>query len=127
MTGVQTCALPIYSLIIDIIKRANQKILIIDNYIDDSIFKMLTKKKKNVEVKIVTSSKSKIQNLDIQKFNKQYPSLKVTYTNQFHDRFIVIDEKELYHCGASIKDLGKRCFAINKIEDREIIEKIIEE
>ena len=116
-----------YSLIIDIIKRANQKILIIDNYIDDSIFKMLTKKKKNVEVKIVTSSKSKIQNLDIQKFNKQYPSLKVTYTNQFHDRFIVIDEKELYHCGASIKDLGKRCFAINKIEDREIIEKIIEE
>lgn len=116
-----------YSLIIDIIKRANQKILIIDNYIDDSIFKMLTKKKKNVEVKIVTSSKSKIQNLDIRKFNKQYPSLKVTYTNQFHDRFIVIDEKELYHCGASIKDLGKKCFAINQIEDRKIIEKIMKE
>ncbi len=114
-----------YSLIIDIIKRANQKILIIDNYIDDTILKMLTKKKKNVEVKIVTSSKSKIQNLDIQKFNKQYPVLKITHTNQFHDRFIVIDEKELYHCGASIKDLGKKCFAINQIEDKKMAERII--
>ncbi|MCI9039759.1 MAG: ORF6N domain-containing protein [Clostridia bacterium] len=114
-----------YSLIIDIIKRANQKILIIDNYIDDSILKMLTKKKKEVEIRIVTSSKSKIQNLDIQKFNKQYPILKINYTNQFHDRFIVIDEKELYHCGASIKDLGKKCFAINQIEDKKVIEKLM--
>ncbi len=114
-----------YSLIIDIIKRANQKILIIDNYIDDSILKMLTKKKKEVEIRIVTSSKSKIQNLDIQKFNKQYPILKINYTNQFHDRFIVIDERELYHCGASIKDLGKKCFAINQIEDKKVIEKLM--
>lgn len=114
-----------YSLIIDIIKRANQKILIIDNYIDDSILKMLTKKKKEVEIRIVTSSRSKIQNLDIQKFNKQYPILKINYTNQFHDRFIVIDEKELYHCGASIKDLGKKCFAINQIEDKKVIEKLM--
>ena len=114
-----------YSLIIDIIKRANQKILIIDNYIDDSILKMLTKKKKEVEIRILTSSRSKIQNLDIQKFNKQYPILKINYTNQFHDRFIVIDEKELYHCGASIKDLGKKCFAINQIEDKKVIEKLM--
>jgi hypothetical protein len=84
-----------YSLIIDIIKRAKNKILIIDNYI-----------------------------LDIQKFNKQYPTLKIAYTNKFHDRFIVIDNKELYHCGASLKDLGKKCFAISKIEDIEYIEKI---
>lgn len=84
-----------YSLIIDIIKRAKNKILIIDNYI-----------------------------LDIQKFNKQYPILKIAYTNKFHDRFIVIDNKELYHCGASLKDLGKKCFAISKIEDIEYIEKI---
>ena len=111
-----------YSLIIDIIKRANKKILIIDNYVDDSVLKMLTKKKNNVEVVILTSNKSNIQNIDIQKFNKEYPILKVAKTNKFHDRFIVIDSKEMYHLGASIKDLGKKCFGINKIEDIEIIE-----
>ena len=114
-----------YSIIIDIIKKANKKILIIDNYVDDSILKMLTKKKSNVEVVILTSNKSNIQNIDIQKFNKEYPILKVAKTNKFHDRFIIIDNKEMYHLGASIKDLGKKCFGINKIEDMKIIEKII--
>ncbi len=114
-----------YSIIIDIIKKANNKILIIDNYIDDSILKMLTKKKKNVEVVILTSNKSNIQNIDIQKFNKEYPILKIAKTNKFHDRFIVIDNKEMYHLGASIKDAGKKCFGINKIDDKEIIEKIV--
>ncbi len=114
-----------YSLIIDIIKKANKKILIIDNYIDDSILKMLAKKKNSVEVVILTSDKSNIENLDVKKFNKEYPILKVAKTNKFHDRFIVIDNKEMYHLGASIKDLGKKCFAINRIEDIEIIEKII--
>lgn len=106
-----------YSLIIDIIKKAKQKILIIDNYIDDSILKMLSKKNKDVEVVILTTPNSNIRKLDIQKFNKQYPVLKLSYTNKFHDRFIVIDNKELYHIGASLKDLGKKCFA-------EYIEKI---
>ena len=114
-----------YSLIIDIIKKANNKILIIDNYIDDNVFKMLTKKKNNVEVVIFTSNHSNIQNIDIQKFNKEYPTLKVAKTNKFHDRFIVLDNTEMYHVGASIKDLGRKCFGINKIEDMEIIEKII--
>ena len=114
-----------YSLIIDIIKKANKKILIIDNYIDDSVLKMLAKKKNNVEVVILTSNKSNIENLDIQKFNKEYHILKVAKTNKFHDRFIVVDNKEMYHLGASIKDMGKKCFGINKIEDIEIIEKII--
>ena len=114
-----------YSLIIDIIKKANKKILIIDNYIDDSILKMLTKKNNNVEVVILTSDKSNIQQIDIQKFNKEYPILKVAKTNKFHDRFIIIDNEEMYHLGASIKDLGKKCFGINKIEDVEIIEKIL--
>ena len=114
-----------YSIIVDIIKKANKKILIIDNYIDDSVLKMLTKKSKNVEAVILTSDKSNIQQIDIQKFNKEYPILKVAKTNKFHDRFIVIDNKEMYHLGASIKDLGKKCFGINKIEDMEIIEKII--
>ena len=88
-----------YSLIIDIIRKAKQKILIIDNYIDDSILKMLSKKNKDVEVVILASQNSNIRKLDIQKFNKQYPVLKLAYTNKFHDRFIIIDNKELYHVG----------------------------
>ena len=87
-----------YSLIIEIIKTAKNKILIIDNYIDDSILKMLQKKNKDVEVVILTSQNSDLTKLDIQKFNKQYPTLKIARTNKFHDRFIVIDNKELYHC-----------------------------
>lgn len=113
-----------YSLIIEIIRTAQEKILIIDNYIDDTILKMLAKKNKNVEVVIVTSEKSNISKLDIQKFNQEYFSLKVVKTNKFHDRFIAIDNKELYHIGASLKDLGKKCFAISKIEDREYLEKM---
>lgn len=114
-----------YSLIIDIIKKANKKILIIDNYIDESVLKMLTKKNKEVEVAILTSDKNKIEKIDIQKFNKEYPILKVAKTNKFHDRFTVIDNKEMYHLGASIKDLGRKCFGINKIEDLDIIERFI--
>ncbi len=104
-----------YSLIVDIIKKAKKKILIINNYIDDSILKMLVKKNKNVAVSILTSEKNNIQNIDIKKFNKEYSTLKVAKTDKFHDRFMIIDNKEMYHLGASIKDLGKKCFAINKI------------
>ncbi len=116
-----------YSLIINIFKKANRTITIIDNYIDDSILKMLTKKNKDVEVLIFTSNKSNIENIDIKKFNKEYPILKISKTNKFHDRFIIIDNKDLYHCGASIKDLGKKCFAINKIEDIGILKKLVNE
>ena len=111
-----------YSLIIDIIKKAKEKILIIDNYIDDSVLKMLTKKSKNVKVTILTSEKSNIEKLDVQKFNKEYPKLEIAKTNNFHDRFILLDDKELYHCGASLKDLGKKCFAISRIEEKKYIE-----
>ena len=110
-----------YSLIVDIIKSAKNRVVIIDNYVDDSILKMLAKKENNVEVVILTSSNTNISKLDVTKFNKQYPTLKVATTNNFHDRFIVIDGTELYHCGASLKDLGKKCFAINKIEDNRFI------
>ena len=99
-----------YSLIIDIIKTAKNKILIIDNYIDDSILKMLSKKNKNVEVIILTSQNSNISKLDINKFNKQYPKLKVAITNKFHDRFIVIDNKELYHSRSIDKRFRKEMF-----------------
>lgn len=93
----------VYSVIIDIIKSAETKILIIDNYVDDSILKMLSKKNENVEVAILTSQNCNLNKLDISKFNKQYPSLKLSYTNKFHDRFIVIDNKELYHIRCIIK------------------------
>ena len=113
-----------YELIIDIVKSAKAKILIIDNYIDDSILKMLQKKNKNVEVTILTSQNSTINKLDVKKFNEQYPILKIAITSKFHDRFIVIDNTDLYHCGASLKDLGRKCFAISKIDDVEYVEKI---
>ena len=86
--------------------------------------KMLSKKNKDVQVVILTSQNCHFIKLDIDKFNKQYPTLKITYTNKFHDRFMIIDEKELYHIGASLKDLGKKCFAISKIEDLEYVEKM---
>ena len=73
----------------------------------------------------LTSNRSNIKNIDIQKFNKQYPTLKVAKTDKFHDRFIILDEKEMYHLGASIKDLGKKCFGINKIENDDIIETLL--
>ena len=113
-----------YSLIIKIIKEAKEKILIIDNYIDDSILEMLSKKNKQVEVVILTSNNCKLTKLDIEKFNKQYPILKIAKTTTFHDRFIVIDNKNLYHIGASLKDLGKKCFGINKIEDINFIKNV---
>ena len=85
---------------------------------------MLSKKNRNVEVIILTLQNTGLNKLDINKFNKQYPTLKIAYTNKFHDRFIIIDNTELYHIGASLKDLGKKCFAISRIEDDEYIEKI---
>ena len=112
-----------YSLIIDLIKEAQEKIIIIDNYIDKSILDMLIYKKENVSVELVTSSHY-LTKLDINKFNKQYPNLNIKYSNIFHDRFIIIDNT-LYHLGASLKDLGKKCFAINKIEDKEILYNLI--
>jgi len=113
-----------YSLIIDLIKEAKERIIIIDNYIDKSILDMLVYKKESVNVEIITSSHY-LTKLDINKFNRQYPNLTIKYTNIFHDRFIIIDNT-LYHVGASLKDLGKKCFAINKIEDKEYLDKIIE-
>ena len=113
-----------YSLIIELIKEANERIVIIDNYIDKSILDMLVYKKENVKVELVTSSHY-LTKLDINKFNKQYPNLIINYSNIFHDRFIIIDDT-LYHIGSSLKDLGKKCFAINKIEDKEYLDKIIE-
>ena len=113
-----------YSLIIELIKEANNRIIIIDNYIDKCILDMLVYKKENVEVTLITSSHY-LTKLDINKFNKQYPNLVIKYSNIFHDRFLIIDNT-LYHVGSSLKDLGKKCFAINKIEDIEYLDRILE-
>ena len=112
-----------YSLLIDIFKEAKKEIIIIDNYADKSILDMITNL--NVKVIIVTRKFNLLKDIDIKKYNKQYQNLKVIYSDKFHDRFIIIDKKVLYHSGASYKDLGNKCFAINKIKDDEYLENIL--
>ena len=112
-----------YSLLIDIFKEANEEIIIIDNYADKSILDMITNL--NVKVIIVTKKFNLLKDIDIKKYNKQYHNLKVIYSDKFHDRFVIVDKKVLYHSGASFKDLGNKCFAINKIEDNEYLKNIL--
>ena len=117
-----------YSLLVDIIIKADKNIIVIDNYVDKVTLDILAKKKINVVVLLITDeNKSKLlTKTDIKKFNSEYPLLQIKYTNTFHDRFIIIDDKELYHLGASLKDLGKKVFAISKIEDKEYLNNLIE-
>ena len=112
-----------YSLLIDIFKGAKEEIIIIDNYADKSILNMITNL--NVKVTIVTRKFNLLKDIDIKKYNRQYHNLKVIYSDKFHDRFIILDKKVLYHSGASYKDLGNKCFAIAKIKDKEYLETII--
>ena len=98
------------------IAQAKQEIILIDNYVDLSILQRLAKKKKNVNVVIYTDPKTKLTAQDIQKFNSQYPTLTLNYTTKMHDRFLIIDQKMLYHIGASLKDLGKKCFAFEVLD-----------
>ena len=112
-----------YSLLIDIFKEANEEIIIIDNYADKSILDMITNL--NVKITIVTKKFNLLKDIDIKKYNRQYHNLKVIYSDKFHDRFTIIDRKNLYHSGASYKDLGNKCFAITKIEDKEYLEIIL--
>ena len=115
-----------YSLLVDIISKASKEIIIIDNYVDKVTLDILSKKKINAVVLLITDeNKSKLTKTDINKFNNEYPLLKIKYTNTFHDRFIIIDNKELYHLGASLKDLGKKVFGINKIEDISVLNQIL--
>ena len=116
-----------YSLLVDIIIKADKNIIVIDNYVDKVTLDILAKKKINVVVLLITDeNKSKLlTKTDIKKFNSEYPLLQIKYTNTFHDRFIIIDDKELYHLGASLKDLGKKVFAISKIEDKYYLKLLI--
>ncbi len=88
----------------------------INIYVDLTILERLAKKKKNVNVTIYTDPKTKLTAQDIQKFNAQYPTLTMQYTTKMHDRFLIIDNTVLYHIGASLKDLGKKCFAFEVLE-----------
>ena len=107
-----------YTLIQSIFEKANNEIIIIDNYIDRSILDRLVVKKIDVKVIIYTNiNTSKINDIDINTFNKQYNNLKIVNTSKVHDRFITIDKIKLYHLGASIKDLGKKIFSINELDN----------
>ena len=108
-----------YSLLLDILKRAKKEIIIIDNYIDKNILDILSKT--NKKVILYTNG---YNNKDYYKYKKEYSNVKLIVTNIFHDRFIIIDRKKLYHSGASFKDLGSKCFAISKIEDKEILDNL---
>ena len=109
-----------YSLLLDIFNKAKGEIIVIDNYIDKSILDILSKT--NRIIKIVTN---KYNNQDYAKYKKQYDNVELIIDNSFHDRFIIVDRKTLYHCGASFKDLGNKCFEISKINDIDILDKIL--
>jgi len=99
-----------------LIRKAEKSILLIDNYIDESVLDLLTKKKKNVVVTILTSMPNKSLMLDEKKFNAQYPHIIIKEFNKAHDRFLILDNKDVYHFGASLKDLGKKWFAFSKLD-----------
>ena len=114
-----------FSLLTQLVSKAEKSIILIDNYVDVGTLNILAKKNKDVEVKVYTLKRTKLSQEDINNFNHQYKSLLVNYTNMFHDRFLIIDEILAYHIGASLKDAGKKCFAINRIEDRIIVEGLL--
>ena len=109
-----------YSLLIDILSKAKEEIIIIDNYAGKELFDIT--RNININIKIYT------KNIDIvskRKYEKEYSNIKIISTDIFHDRFIIIDNKKLYHSGSSFKDLGKRCFAISKIEDISLLKELL--
>ena len=104
------------------IAEAEKEIFLIDNYVDLTVLERFTKKKNGVKVTIYTCHKTKITPLDVRKFNEQYSALELKHTEKIHDRFLIIDNRILYHIGASLKDLGKKCFAFEIIDSSWIAE-----
>jgi hypothetical protein len=109
-----------YELASRIIRAAKKSIVLIDNYIDENTLTHLTKKNKGVKVHLLTKNINKQLALDIQKANEQYGNFEVKVFAQSHDRFLIIDGKEVYHLGASLKDLGKKWFAFSKLESKSV-------
>jgi len=105
-----------YQFVSDLIRAADKSIILIDNYIDDTVLTLLTKRKEGVTVKLFTKTISRQLALDVKKHNAQYPPVETKRFKYAHDRFIIIDDKEVFHFGASLKDLGKKWFAFSKIE-----------
>ncbi len=115
-----------FYLIAELVARANESIVLVDGYVDVATLNILAKKKEQVAVTVYTYPGARITDLDVDKFNAQYPLLDVKYSTAFHDRFLILDKTEGYHIGASIKDAGKKCFGINQMKDPHIIEDILE-
>jgi len=114
-----------FSFIVDLIKKARNKLILIDNYVDTNTLNLLCKKNQGVSVFIAGSGNGSLTSKDISKFNAQYQGLTVKTRKDFHDRFLIIDDLEVYHIGASIKDAGKKSFGISKIEDEVLKDNLI--
>jgi hypothetical protein len=100
----------------DIVRSAKRSIVLIDNYIDESVLVLLSKKRKGVDVLICTRNISEQLSLDVKRFDSQYPSIAIRRFSRSHDRFLMIDDKKVYHIGASLKDLGKRWFGFSRFD-----------
>ena len=109
----------------ELIQKAQKEIILIDNYIDLTVLDQLTAKNAGVDVIIYTQPKTPIKKLDIAKFNAQYPTLNIKHTNTMHDRFLIIDGAEICHIGASLKDLGKKCFGFTRLENAKLMIKTV--
>ena len=105
-----------YKFISDIVRNAEKSIVLIDNYVDDTVLTLFSKRNKDVNVVIFTKEISKQLSLDLKKYNSQYPHINIKEFKNSHDRFIIIDDEEVYHFGASLKDLGKKWFAFSKFD-----------
>ena len=105
-----------YAFVSDIIRSAKNSIILLDNYVDDTVLTLLGKRNDNVIVTIYTKSISNQLRLDLQRYNSQYPPIEVELFSDAHDRFLIIDGTELYHIGASLKDLGKKWFAFSRMD-----------
>ncbi len=106
-----------YSKIQDIFKLAKNKLIIIDGYADNSVLDII-KRLDNIDVVIITKSNNLLTKQDIEKYNKQYHNLKVIFNNSFHDRYFILDDNTIYHCGSSINRIGYKTFCINILEDQ---------
>lgn len=115
-----------FSLLVDLVSRAQKRLVLVDNYVDINTLNILAKKKENVEVIVYTVTGTRLSVKDVNNFNQQYPILRVNYTGVFHDRFLIIDDTYAYHIGASMKDAGKKCFGISLINDTRIVHDILE-
>ena len=118
-----------YKFISDLIRSAEKSIILIDNYIHDSVLTILTKRKTNVKATIFTGKITKQLSLDLKKHNEQYPPVEIKELKNIHDRFLIIDNRDVYHIGASLKDLGKKVFAFSKINKQglKILERLKDE